>query len=310
MPSGCTKVFEINLLLKPGLQLGAAQGVAGELDIDLESPLIDRLRSREGTFITSISGEEEFTSAAKRFSWFRRLVMLGAIGSLAYWTFYMGGLEQVTTWRDSVFGTGTIRTKIVKVAKPLPAPESVLLASQVLEHLSDSAAVEYLDVGGGLLLYRVSGEMSASQLTQLNAVIAGYRVGDIVPFHHNGQSGWGGAVAYREEAGIERWNPPLSDYEQFFHFLRQTVISGGGRVMLTAAGMLTPGEYVIGGDIALIMDHLTGIAAGPRIAVYHRVSLLRQSEAAREHYQLRVVFNLVGGEDLSPPASSPAGTGA
>ena len=209
-----------------------------------------------------------------------------------------------------LIGSGAIRTVIVEVAEPLPAPESVKLASQVLEHLSDSAAIEYLDVGGGLLLYRVSGEMDADQLAQLNATIAGYRGGDVVPFHYNGQSGWGGAVAYQEEAGIERWNPPLSDYERFFQYLRQTVTSGGGRVMLTAAGMLTPGEYVIGGDIALLMDHLTGIAAGPRIAVYHRVSLLRQAAEPGDHYQLRVVFNLVGGEEISPPASLPAGTGA
>lgn len=310
MQSGCISVFEINLLLKPGLQLQAPQGAAGDFDIDQESPLIDRLRTRGSTFITTISGVEESTLTVRKGSRFWRLVLLGAIGSLAYWTFFKGGLEQVKSWRDMLFGGGAVQTIIVEVAEPLPAPKAVILASQILENLSDSAAIKYLDVGGGLLLYRLSGEMGADQLAQLNATITGYRGGDIVPFHHNGQSGWGGAVAYHEEAGFERWNPPQSDYDRFFQYLRQTVTSGGGRVMLTAAGMLTPGEYVIGGDIALLMDHLTSIADGPRVAVYHRVSLLRQAEESGDQYQLRVVFNLVGGEEISPPASLPAGTGA
>ena len=303
-------MFEINLLLKPGLQIGAPQGAQGEIELDQEDPLIDRLRSRGGTFTTRVVGGEEDTTEVKQASWFWRLVFVGAISYLAYWTFYQGGLDRLKYWRDTMFGTTISQTKIVEIVEPLHALESVKLASQVLGSLSDSAQVDYLDVGGGLLLYRVSGKLSANQLTQLNIVISGYRAGDVVPFNHNGQSGWGGAVAYQQSEGFERWDPPTSDYDQFFRNLRQSVTSGGGSVMLTAAGLLTPGEYVIGGDMSLLLDHLTEVVTGPRYAIYHRVSLLRQSVENANRYQLRVVFNLVGGEDISPPASLQAGTGA
>ncbi|MFB0516023.1 MAG: hypothetical protein ACETWG_05395 [Candidatus Neomarinimicrobiota bacterium] len=297
-------MFDINLLLKPGLQEAIVWPEEEVLE-DREAAIISRLQGRLPAEALAVVTPKP--RAKSRFlPWI--VVLLVILVVAVYWWYQGWSWRQ---WRE-----------LFPFREPAPAvgvPEGVGLrpgtcvtaVAQVLEELPVQASLDFIDAGVGVLIYWVSGEDLAKSLLQLNTRIEGRQYSDLItPSAPAPPDYWLGTIAFDARDQVGALRPSRSDYDRFFRRLQKKVSNTGGVVLEMVPGIMTAGEYVIQGTLDEIRAHLTTALIDSSGVHYHRLSVLKPEQLAGDSYLLRVIFNLIEEPILLQRSSSPADTGA
>ncbi|MCH7573558.1 MAG: hypothetical protein IIA59_00360 [Candidatus Marinimicrobia bacterium] len=307
MPSGWSNVFEINLLLRPGLQ-GVVE-IPSEAEVpqvDADEALADRLVSRGGEVAIALEAEVGVALPVPvGRPWLVRLVVAAVIMELAFLSYQSltpvrSAVDRIVGWAAGTISAGALR--------PAPVPQVMQISATFLDALPNNINISYLEAGAGLLLYHIEGGIDIDLLKGVQAGLEGYQLGDVLSITGERAEKLVGAVTYRDQQPMDIWRPESSVYDRFFNNLRRSISARGGEVTHTSVASQRPGEYVIAGDLGLVRAHLRGVLSEPIRANYHRVILLENPEGSRRQYFLRVVFDLVLEGVASQPRSSQAGT--
>ncbi len=297
-------MFEINLLTRPGLQETAAEPEAGEL-LEREAEIVNRLEARIPPETPPIA--VAIPRAKSRFRpWM--VILLVIVAAAAYWWYQGWSWNRFREFFP--FLEAPPSTEVPEVTALRPGACAAVMA-RFLEELPSRASLDFMDIGAGVLIYRVWGQELAQSLLQLNAGVEGCRFSDLItPSILAASGGWLGTVAFASEQQVGAMRPVMSDYDRFFRQLQDKVRSTGGVVVEMVPGTMTAGEYVIRGSLDEIQAHLAAMAGDSLDVHYHRMSLLKSVEPAGRPYLLRVIFNIIEEPTPSPQSSLPEGTGA
>jgi len=302
MPYGWLSMFDINLLQKPGLQEILAEPewevVPGEAEI------ISRLEARAPTVAPIVAAPKPREKSRFR-SWMVIVVVVLIVA--AYW-WYQGW-----SWRQfrEAFPFREVPSPAdVRPAVTFEEGTCAAVVTNFLLGLPSRAAIDFMDAGAGMLIYRVWGQELAQPLLQLNASIEGHQFSDLLmPVTITGPDYWYGIVTFnsRDQAGALR--PVRSEYDRFFRLLQDRVRDTGGDLVEMVPGTMTAGEYVIRATLDEIQAHLATVSSDSTAVHYHRLSLLSPDGLDSDFYLLRVIFNLIEEPTPSPQLSSPGSTG-
>lgn len=299
-------MFEINLLLPPGLQ-GVAElpSEQGPPEVDLDEALAGRLAARGAGDIAPEAGHAVALPAAKGRPWLVNLAAVAVVMALSFWSYY--SVAPVRSLVDRAVGrvTGTLSTG---PAQPVHVPRVMQISATFLHALPENVNITYFEAGAGLLLYHIDGGIDIDLLKGVQAELEGFELGEVLMMPGDRAEILVGAVTYKDRRPMDIWRPNSGVYDLFFSNLRQSISARGGEVTHTAVASQRPGEYIIAGDLTLIRAHLNGLVAQPTRANYHRVILLENSGGDGRQYFLRVVFDLVVEGSASQPRLSQAGT--
>jgi hypothetical protein len=296
-------MFEINLLAKPGLQ-----GISPELEADVigarDAAIINRLEARaprEGI------EDEPALKRSKAKSWIWISIFIIVASFVGYWWYQGWDWEP---WK-ALLPSRMVPTAIETLAAAPPPGSCPRTLAWFLEELPGEASIDFLDIGAGVLMFRVRGEEIGSALLQIQEEVEGYRYSDLLrPRESSPSPGfWLGTVAFQSRDQVGALRPVKADYDLFFLQLETRVRDTGGLVVATVPGTMTAGEYVIQGTMNEIQAHLANAAANGRNIHYHHISLLRAEGDLTGPYLLRVIFNIIEERPLSPPPSSPGDSG-
>ena len=300
-------MFEINLLLRPGLQ-GVVE-IPSEAEIpqaDADDTLADRLALRGGEVVIAPEAEDAVAlPVSVGRPWRVRLAVAAAIMALAFWSYHAltpvrSAVNRTVGWAAGTIGAGAPR--------PASVPRVMRISATFLDALPNNVDITYLEAGAGLLLYHIEGGIDIDLLKGVQAELEGYQLGDVLSITGERAEKLVGAVTYKDQQPMDIWRPESSVYDRFFNNLRRSISARGGEVTHTSVASQRPGEYVIAGDLGLVRAHLRGVLSEPIRANYHRVILLENPEGSGRQYFLRVVFDLVLEGVASQPRSSQAGT--
>ncbi|UCH09173.1 MAG: hypothetical protein JSU61_07965 [Fidelibacterota bacterium] len=296
-------MFEINLLAKPGLQEISPELEAEGIGIR-EAAIISRLEARLP------EGELEKAPARKRLrtkSWIWLFIFIIIIGLAGYW-WYQGW--DWKPWKGLLPSRMTPEAIETLAAAPYPGTCPRTLA-WFLEKLPGDASLDFLEIGAGILMFRVQGEDLGPTLLQIQTEVEGYQYSDLLrPRESDYLPGyWLGTVAFKSLDQVGALRPVKAEYDRFFLQLEHQVRDTGGMVVSTIPGTMTAGEYVIQGMLHEIQAHLANAAAKGQNIHYHRIGLLRDQGKSADFYFLRVIFNIIEERPLSLPLSSPGDTG-
>ncbi|UCD38443.1 MAG: hypothetical protein JSW54_02915 [Fidelibacterota bacterium] len=297
-------MFDINLLAKPGIQESIAE-LEAEENVDREAAIIQRLGAR-------VTAEAPIAEAPPRKirSRFRIWIVLLIIivAGVAYW-WYRGW--DWKPWEEllQLLVTPPPVSEALAIAEPIGTCPVII--DRFMNALPSRASLDFLDVGGGILMYYVQGGDLAQSLLHLNTQIEGYRYHGVVAPRGPGISvgSWLGTVAFDSRDQVGALRPVKSDYDQFFNLLENNVRNTGGVLVAKIPGTMTAGEYHIQGSLGEIQAHVASITHEMNKVHYHRMSILKQAAQVGETYLLRVIFNLIEERVPSPQLSSPGDSG-
>ncbi|MCK4578074.1 MAG: hypothetical protein KAU50_04745 [Candidatus Marinimicrobia bacterium] len=288
-------MFEINLLKTPGLQVTAPK-IAPPKRIEYEDELVNRLEVRGGTSAAITDVMPKYSILRSLIRWLIALLLAGLAGYWAYqaWTAFYGADGSIISVTQPV-------TEQPAAAAPalIGSPASIL--PTFIEHLPSQATIDFMDVGAGVLIYRMWGRELSLFLPQLNAMVDGHIRDDLLaPDGGNIPGYWLGTVIYESEDQEGVIRPVDGDYGAFFDTLKTRVNSTGGLLVEVIPGAVSAGEYVISGTLRDLHSHLLMVSRSQTKAYYHRMSIIRQYDQPAESYLLRVLFHLVKEPKPSP----------
>ena len=294
-------MFEINLLRPPGLQAAVAP-ISKPEPVGTEEAIIGHLRGRIQKTSAPPAPVKHRISFARRL-W--QLVILVLLGVAAYWA--SQAWVQYRTAHGRVISITPPTRSAVILPPPASAPSSsAAIMAAFIEQLPSQATIDFMDAGAGVLIYRIWGWELSQYLPQMNAMVEGYRQDDLLaPGGGEAPGYWLGSVTYEAQDTLGILRPAEYGYVGFFDSLQAQINTTGGDIVEMIPGNNATGEYVIRGTLRDIHGHLNTLSAHRPPARYHRMSLLRQSNAPTETYLLRVLFSL--GEPESPLLSLQAG---
>ncbi len=298
-------MLDINLLSPPGLQGAVAEPVAEEPLEEAEDAIIKRLEARVKEEVPPAEVPKPKKKSRLRI-W---IIVFMLIGVAAAYLWYQGWTWQQLREKLPFLESLAVPRESKFVAEQ-PVPCAKIMA-RFLEGLPQEASLDYLEAGGGIMVYRIWGQDLAQVLLPLSAQVDGYQYSDFIQESPPNDPGyWLGAVVYAPRGQVGLLRPTQSDYERFFRRLQDMVRDTGGTLVEMIPGTMTMGEYVIQGTLDEIQSHLVSTTADPAKVHFHRVGLFKPEDSADGDYLLRVVFNLVEEPESSPQLSSPASTGA
>ena len=301
---GRLNMFDINLLARSGLQVAAAELELGEVDIH-EEAILHRLQERATAEALAVAPPKVKTRS--RF-WGWLVIILVILVVAAYW-WYQGWSWK--KWREIFPFPKTPPTEVMPRAAVQPPGSCAAVMARFLSDLPSQAAVDFMDAGAGLLIYRIRGEELAQSLLRLNARVEGHRFSDLITLSAPAAPAcWQGAVAFTSSDQVGALRPIKSEYERFFRKLKDRVSSSGGVLVETIPGTMTAGEYVLRGSLSNIQTHLVTAASDLAYVHYHRMSLLKPDGIATGPYLLRVIFNIIEERPQSPRSLLPGDTAA
>ncbi|UCD39092.1 MAG: hypothetical protein JSW54_06325, partial [Fidelibacterota bacterium] len=247
-------MFDINLLAKPGIQEAIA-GPEAEEEVDREAAIIERLGAR-------VSVEAPLAEAPRRTIWSRFriwvVLLIIVVAGVAYW-WYRGWSWK--PWEEILQFLVTPPPVGEALAIAEPVGTCPVIIDRFMDALPSRASLDFLDVGGGILMYYVQGRDLSQSLLQLNTQIEGYRYHDVVAPREPDISfgSWLGTVAFDSRDQVGALRPVKSDYDQFFNLLENNVRSTGGTLVAMIPGTMTAGEYHIQGSLGEIQAHVASI---------------------------------------------------
>ncbi len=285
-------MFEINLLRPPGLQVEVAPIPKPE-PVGTEEVIINHMQGRVQKTSAPPAPVKHRQSFARRL-W--QLVILAVIGVAAYWAYQ--AWVQYRAARVTVISVTPPAPREVILPPPATVPgSSAAIIAAFIEQLPSQATIDFMDAGAGVLIYRIWGWELSQYLPQMNAMVEGYRQDDLLAPGGTGAPGyWLGSVTYEAEDTLGILRPAEYGYVGFFDSLQVQIKATGGNIVEMVSGSNATGEYVIRGTLRDIQGHLNTLSTHRPPARYHRMSLLRQSDAPTETYLLRVLFSLEGPE--------------
>ncbi len=294
-------MFEINLLRPPGLQ-GAVAPIPKPEPVGTEEAIINHMQGRTQKTSAPPAPIKRRISFARRL-W--HLVILVLIGVAAFWAYQ--AWVQYRTAQGRVFSITPPTRREVILPPPATAPgSSAAIMAAFIEQLPSQATIDFMDAGAGVLIYRIWGWELSQYLPQMNAMVEGYRQDDLLaPGGTDAPGYWLGSVTYEAQDTLGILRPAEYGYVGFFDSLQAQIKATGGDIVEMIPGINATGEYVIRGTLRDIHGHLSRLSTHHPPARYHRMSLVRQSNAPTETYLLRVLFSLE--EPESPLLSLQAG---
>ncbi len=300
---GRLNMFNINLLARPGLQEAAA-GLELEA-VTHEEAILHRLQERATAEALAVAPSRVKTRLRFR-GWL--VIILVVLVVAAYW-WYQGWSWK--KWREVFPYPKTPPAATMPRAVVQPPWSCAAVMARFLSDLPSQAAVDFMDTGAGLLIYRIRGEELAQSLLKLNSRVEGHQFSDLITLSAPAAPAcWQGAVAFASGDQVGALRPIKSEYERFFRRLKDRVRSSGGIVVETIPGTMTVGEYVLQGSLSEIQTHLVTAASDSAYVHYHRMSLLKPDRIATGPYLLRVIFNIIEERPLSPQSLLPGDTAA
>lgn len=304
MPYGRLSMFEINLLARPGLQEAAAEPELEEVAAH-EEAILSRLQARAIPEALPVMPPK---ARAKSRFWAWLVILLVILVVAGYW-WYQGWSWK--RWREIFPSPETPPAAATPQAAAQPPGSCAVVMARFLSDLPSQVAIDFMDAGAGILVYRVRGQELDQSLLRLNTRVEGCQFSDLITPSGSAKPGcWLGTVTFPSRDQVGALRPVKSEYERFFRQLKDKVHSSGGMVVETIPGTMTAGEYVLQGSLEEIQAHLVTAAGDSTNVHYHRMSLLKPDELDVGPYLLRVIFNLIEERILSPRSLLPGDTAA